>query len=872
MALAAPTQARTNVTLSTALQNVPLRTALVDLSKRYRESVSLPDDVRGFVTVSLRNLSFEEALRAVLTPLGYRFMKTHNVYYISKAPADRTTPPLGGPGQPAPAVLPVTLIDVQRAANLLHGLFPQATIHTDRSAGALLVIATAEDLQSMRAVLQGIDVRDPGKLSPEVISLRTAEPAKIQAQLRSLYPNAQITTGPNHTLIVKSTASDLAQVKALVTAIDVPSATPVPLSNSAEAVHLSEARPRDVARAVAARFPRVRAAVAGATIVVSGSADDVSKAKALIAQLDAPAYGARITQVYRIRTLDAASVGDLIARSFLNTQVTVDKNLNALSVTATFSAQQRIADSIKQLDGPPETSAGGVPPSGGGNVGSGSIEIVTLRSAVPTQGQAGGSVDITSSFVQALQQLVPGVRATPLLTPGQIALIGDPASVRLAKEVIAKLDVPAALVVLDTEVLEIDESVARNLGLLLSPPVLSTTFSEVLPPTDVNGGRVIGLQALTRTPLAFGAQLNLQIQKGNARVLADPRITTLSGHTATIRAGDTINILTTTGGGTGTIATTQLQSFQTGVTLDITPLVTSDSDVTVALHPVVNSLTGILNGVPQIATRDTQTVVHLKNNETLVIGGLIQESSQRTENKIPLLGDIPLLGRLFRNNEATSTRNELIIVVTPHLIVDGETPLTARPVLPTIPTPRPLPTLPPGTKLPQPRLDRLTSRATPTPRRTPIEVGAGPAPVFAASASPSSSGTPVPVPTSFPTTLSPPLPNGNIFAYGQKPTSNLAQPNDAVQIFYATLSPTTVANAVNVAVSATTTTNATKVALAYGTSTVSLGQVAPGQWQATFPFQTTALPPSQRQTIFSLTATRIDGSAIAITIPATVLP
>ena len=178
-------------------------------------------------------------------------------------------------------------------------------------------------------------------------------------------------------------------------------------------------------------------------------------------------------------------------------------------------------------------------------------------------------------------------------------------------------------------------------------------------------------QPLGRTPLSFGLSLNLLIQNGKGRVLADPRITTISGRTATIRAGDNIAILTTTGGGTGTVATTQLQTFQTGVTLDITPVVNAGNFITVALHPTVNSLAGISNGIPQIATRDTQTTVAMREDETLVIGGLIQDTTTRSDTKIPLLGDLPLVGRAFRNQSFNSSRNELIITVTPHIVTPG---------------------------------------------------------------------------------------------------------------------------------------------------------------------------------------------------------
>ncbi|MBC5809700.1 MAG: hypothetical protein GIW95_02425 [Candidatus Eremiobacteraeota bacterium] len=452
-------------------------------------------------------------------------------------------------------------------------------------------------------------------------------------------------------------------------------------------------------------------------------------------------------------------------------------------------------------------------------------------------------------MIQTLQQLVPTVKVSALAQAGQIALMGDPVSLRTAKQLLDKIDVTAPLVVLDTEILEIDESAARNLGLLLAQPVISTSFTELLPQPDPTTGqtRLINPGALTRTPLSLSAQLNLQIQKGSARVLADPRVTTLSGRTATIRAGDTIGILTTVGGGAGTYATTQLQNFQTGVTLDITPIVTPGNEVTVALHPVVNSLSGILNGVPQISTRDTQTTVHLKNNQTLIIGGLIQESATRTDNKIPILGDLPLVGGIFRNSQSNSTRNELIIVVTPHVLVDGEAPPVQGPPLPAIPTPKPLPTLPPGTRLPEPsgRLPGAT-RAT--------KSGASPAnqipPVAAAYPSP----TPLPAPGV-----------SGVISYGQIPPSNVAAPGDAVRIFYASVSPTILADGGTVRVALIATTNTTRASVTVGSFSTNLQQTAPGHWSASFPFSG-AYALGQPAGQVSFTAYRGDGASAAVNV------
>jgi general secretion pathway protein D len=502
------------------------------------------------------------------------------------------------------------------------------------------------------------------------------------------------------------TAPELAQIKGVIASLDSPPTAPIVvpgLPESIEGIRLLQGDAASVARAVSHTFPRIAVSVVGGSIVLRGGPEDVAKAKALVAQLDSPAPNAEVTVVHRLHASDAKAAADLLARAYPAAKIGADVDLNAISVTASDQVQRRISDSVSQLEGMPAPGnplAPGLPGNPGvavpQGVAAGGFEVVTLRSIVPAQGAAGSNAsDAANAIAQTLQQLVPSVKVTTLSVPGRISLSGDPYSVRQAKDILAKIDVPAPLVVLDTEILEIDESVARNLGLLLTSPVLSTTYSEIAPPANNSTGASVfqGIEPITRTPLSLQVQLNLQIQKGNARVLADPRITTLSGHTASIKAGDTISILTTAGGGAGTVATTQVQSFQTGVTLDITPVVTAEGKVSVALHPTVNSLSGIVNGVPQISTRDAQTVVQLKNNQTLVIGGLIQEDATGTQNKIPILGDIPLVGNLFRNTQYSSTKNELVIVVTPHILEDGEQVPVLGPPLPAIPTPRPLPTI-----------------------------------------------------------------------------------------------------------------------------------------------------------------------------------
>jgi type II secretory pathway component GspD/PulD (secretin) len=853
-------QPRGTITLDAHDQ--PVREVLLRVGDLARLNVSIAEDVRGNVNLTLHDATADDAFRAICAQLRLRCVRDGRTLIVRSA---------------STAVVPLAIVSAQRAAGVLRALYPRLAVRADTAANAVVLDGSDSDLQAAKTVIQGLDVRDATKPTTDALSLHTQNATVVAEKLRTVFPRAKVTVVSRTALLVSATPPDLAQIKSLVAAIDAPTPVPTAAPLASDAVKVSQRRPDDVARAVARQIPRVRTSVAGSAVAISGSPEDVARAKALIAALDLPAFDARYVQIYRLKNVDAQSVAELVRHAFPNLAITVDAGLNALSVVATAAEHQRIAEGIAQLDG---TAAGpnGAPAAGGGGYGGPSgHEIVPLRSILPGgQGQAGSVApqDIAQTVQQALQTSNPDLHVIVATGTQQLVLTGSPQSIRAAKEMIAELDVVPPSVVLDTEILELDQSSSRNLGLQLGTTSIGTTFSEVQPTPDPSGGpaRLIKLQPLTRTGISFQAQLNLLVQNGKARVLADPRITTVSGRTATIRAGDTISILTTVGGGTGTVATTQLQSFQTGVTLDITPIITADGELSVSLHPVVNSLSGFLNNVPQIATRDTQTTVHLRDEETLVIGGLIQESTQSTESKLPLLGDIPLVGRIFRNQQTTNTRNELIIVVTPHLLRSGATTTVPNAAVPkgmSLPTPRPLPTVPPGTAFPPPG-----STPQPAVRRTPVPGARGvPAPRSQSAtaqiptAPVTGSASLTPEPTAMPSAFA----QANVFVYGSPPPSTFANPGDVPQIFYVMLSPTVLGPNTTVRINAITTTNVQRLTIGTPSTTISLSPAGPsGAWQGVFPANALALPPTVTSVQLTMTASRGDGQTASVQIPVSI--
>jgi type II secretory pathway component GspD/PulD (secretin) len=769
--------------------------------------------------------------------------------------------------QPAePVAIPLQIVPAARASIILRRLFPGDKFTAESDANTVIVRAPAEDLPAVRQVISAIDVKNPSSRTVDAIQTHFANPTVIAEKIRSLFPSSKVVVAPNRTLLVSAVPQDSEQIKSLIAAIDAAPATPTPAPEYApDSVRVAQGSAKSIARTVARAVPHARIAVSGSAIVLSGPPDDVSHAKQLIAQLDQPDATVKYTQVYRLRFIDAASAGDLLKRSFRNIDVQVDKDLNALTVLATYSAHQRISGALAQLDAAPGGAAGaqaageaGSASSAGGGT---DVEVVTLHAATPgLNGSPSTSAsDIAQTISQTMQSVAPDLHVTVPANSTQLVLTGSPYSISLAKRLISQLDVAQPLVVLDTEILEVDESVAKNLGLQLASPLITSNFSEMDPPATYDGydSRLMGLQALTRTKLSLGLQLNLLIQNGQARILADPRITVISGRTANIRAGDTIAILTTTGGGTGTVATTQLQTFQTGVTLDITPVVNAENYISVSLHPTVNSLEGLLNGVPQIATRDAQTTVGLQEDQTLVIGGLIQDTTNRSENKMPILGDLPVIGRVFRNQTLNKTRNELIVTVTPHILKPGQPYVSPGPPLPAMPTAQPLPTLAPDTVLPN-----VTRTAAPAPRPNPTAAPpvAAPNPT-AAPASASVAAVPAPTPSAFA--------NLNVFTYGQAPASNYARDVDPAKIFYVQFSPTVIRNNTSVTVSAITSTNVKRLTVTYGQLQTQIASTSPGVWQSSYNFATGG--GLGGQTSLTLTAYKNDGTFATVTIPVTII-
>ncbi len=245
---------------------------------------------------------------------------------------------------------------------------------------------------------------------------------------------------------------------------------------------------------------------------------------------------------------------------------------------------------------------------------------------------------------------------------------------------------------LEAQIIEINSDYTKNLGIQYwsqTPGSNSSSGSSTGNPnnniTVGTAGLFYGGEDFSSTRKHGGwlgshvANVNVTLQalinEGKARILSRPSITTMSGKTANILIGGRIPIPVSDGNGNVSI-----DWHEYGVKLKIEPVVDSEDKITSKVHAEVSTLDyshGVKIdsfSVPGIATREAESEVNVRSGMTMAIGGLINSEDAKIVSKIPLLGDLPIIGRFFRHTSNTRDKREVIILITPTLVAD-DTPV-----------------------------------------------------------------------------------------------------------------------------------------------------------------------------------------------------
>ena len=264
-----------------------------------------------------------------------------------------------------------------------------------------------------------------------------------------------------------------------------------------------------------------------------------------------------------------------------------------------------------------------------------------------------------------------------------------PDAVRLAERLLESLDMAEPEVMLEVEVLEVTRSKLQELGLrfpdqigygLLQPTTSSTVVNSGVTQTSTNlGGNLssgfVDLQnrgALTSFVSNPAVLLNLKSQAGDGNLLANPRIRVKNREKARIHIGDKLPVFTTTS--TPNVGVSASVAYlDVGLKLEVEPNISLDDEVSIKVGMEVSSVVREVPGPAsslayQVGTRSVSTVLRLRNGETQVLAGLISDEERSSANRLPGLGDLPFVGRLFSSQRDNASKTEIVLLITPRIV------------------------------------------------------------------------------------------------------------------------------------------------------------------------------------------------------------
>ena len=281
-------------------------------------------------------------------------------------------------------------------------------------------------------------------------------------------------------------------------------------------------------------------------------------------------------------------------------------------------------------------------------------------------------------LVEVVKNITEEVTADP--GGNRLVVVASPGTIEQVRSIIHELDVPPVQIMLETEVIEVSTTDLMELGLDWSKLAKQTVlFTEGAPdpsapdeyPAEMTYQQLrIDEDDIHRQAQLLEIALDFLESDGRAKILTRANLVTLNNREAEIHIGDVIPY-TVTGTTTGGVIEVSVEREEVGVEVTVTPRASGDGHITAIVEPNVSSIVSFVgpnNEIPWTKERRATTQVRVKDGQTFMLAGLLTEDTTNDVTKVPLLGDIPILGHIFRHTREEVKNTDLIIKITPSIM------------------------------------------------------------------------------------------------------------------------------------------------------------------------------------------------------------
>ncbi|WP_225776186.1 type II secretion system secretin GspD [Pseudomonas sp. Marseille-Q5115] len=596
-----------------------------------QQNYTIADGVKGDVTFSTaRPVPRREALPILETLLSWtgnalvRDGNRYNVVPASQAVAGRLVPAMGMPAPGAGLTARLFTLDYISASEMEKLLKPFARdgafLLVDPARNVLALAGTAEELANYERTINTFDVNWLKGMSIAVFGLQRANVTELMPELQRLF-------GPE-------------------------SATPL---------------------AGMLRFLPIERT--NAIVAISPQPEYLNEVRRWIETIDRGGGNEPRMYVYDVRNMKATDLSRYLRQLYGNEAVTEEAEAQVAPGlrTTTLSSGSRSGTSSTVGNSNLTGSSQGL-----GNLGNTGMSSGLSNAGTDTTRKTAEDSSESSSGVNTAND--SGVRITAQKSSNQLIIRARPSQWDEIQSAIKRLDNPPMQVQIETRILEVSLTGDLSLGVqwYLGKLAGNSSTSGVENTSGSGGGLGQGGAALGATDALYYSFVssNLQIAlhaletNGNTRVLSAPSLVVLNNQQAQIQVGANIPITQTSVTTTSESTYSSVEYVQTGVILDVVPRINPGGLVYMDIQQQVSdaSDTTDANGNPSISTRAVSTQVAVQSGQTVLLGGLIQQSESQTDSSVPYLARIPGLNWLFGNTSRSRGRSELLVLITPRLI------------------------------------------------------------------------------------------------------------------------------------------------------------------------------------------------------------
>ncbi|KAB7888540.1 secretin N-terminal domain-containing protein [Poseidonibacter ostreae] len=377
-----------------------------------------------------------------------------------------------------------------------------------------------------------------------------------------------------------------------------------------------------------------------------------------------------IIELHNIQAIEAKKNIDAIAKSMFNekiqtekTNIIVNKESNSLVIIGNKTNTNYLKKYIQKIDSKDSLLKR-------------VVEVIALKNV-----EAKNVIKILDDIISKKKYIDPN--AKPLSSVDEesnsIVIMGLLNEINYIKALIEKLDKEKAQVYVQAKIIEVSDSLLDQVGIKYgifggnSGKNGLSTFAS-----NLNGGSAIsfnpsdiGLVIPTiASGLALGASISLLNQDGALDIVSEPSILAINNKESSIYVGETISVKTSSSVTDGGTTKENFKREDVGLTLKVKPRVSNDNKVTLEINTILEDVktTATNSGNADTTKKEIQTTAIVKNGESVILGGLIEDKEESTEDKVPGVSEVPIVGKLFTHNKGNIRKRSLVIIVTPYII------------------------------------------------------------------------------------------------------------------------------------------------------------------------------------------------------------